>query len=65
MESGQEPFCVPIHLFSVANESSLREPPSLEGSLKLLEQFQVDGFVSAGEPVLIRFEDGLPNEKKT
>ena len=38
----------------MANEASLREPPSLDAARKLLNNFAVDGFQSSDEQVLIR-----------
>lgn len=55
-EGAQQPRAIPLHLFSVDNSSSLREPPLLDVSLKLLGQFQVDGFVSTNDPVLVRLQ---------
>lgn len=52
------PFVIPLHLFSCENEASLREPPTWDASRRLLENFEVDGFVTAGEPILVRFQDG-------
>ena len=57
-EDQQEAFLLPLSSFSVENEASLREPPSLDVSLKLLNHFAADGFVSVGEPVLVRVEAG-------
>jgi hypothetical protein len=57
-ENTQLPFVIPLHLFSCENEASLREPPTWDSSRRLLENFEVDGFVSAGEPILVRFQDG-------
>ena len=56
-EDEQVPFCLHLAKFSVENESSLREPPSLDTSIKLMNNFAMDGFVSTSEPVLIRLED--------
>ena len=61
IHSGQEgnyaPIGIAVHLFSVENDASLREPPLLDVSLKLLAQFMADGFLTANEPVLIRLKD--------
>lgn len=40
------------------NEASLREPPSLDTSTKLINNLAVDGFVTTGEPIYIRLEAG-------
>jgi hypothetical protein len=45
-ENTQLPFVIPLHLFSCENEASLREPPTWDSSRRLLENFEVDGFVS-------------------
>ena len=51
-------FVVPLWLFSVQNESSLREPTALDISGKLLQQYATDGFVTQGEPVMLRVQVG-------
>jgi len=65
LELGQEgqqlPFMVPLWLFSVQNESSLREPTALDLSRQILQQFACDGFLTAGNPVMIRIQAGLEN----
>ena len=48
---------VPLYLFSVENWLSLREPPTLDVSTKLLWQYAADGFISADEPVNIRLKE--------
>ena len=50
----QPAFCILFWHFNMENEASLREPPTLDVAVKLIENFKVDGFVSVGEPVLIR-----------
>ena len=50
---------VPLWLFSVENLASLREPTALDLSRQILQQFACDGFVTAGNPVLIRIQAGL------
>lgn len=45
---------IAVDRFDFSNEASLREPPTLDVSRKLLNNFAVDGFESACEPVLIR-----------
>ena len=58
---------IPLELFSMANEASLREPPALDVSRKLLNHFAVDGFQSGDEPILIRLNQAwtLSLSKKT
>ncbi|CAL1139722.1 unnamed protein product [Cladocopium goreaui] len=56
-EGQQLPFMVPLWLFSVQNESSLREPTALDLSRQILQQFACDGFLTAGNPVMIRIQD--------
>lgn len=56
-EDAQEPFYLPLWSFSCENESSLREPPSLDVATKLVNNFCADGFVSTSEPVMIRLQD--------
>ena len=51
-------FVVPLWLVSVQNESSLREPTALDISGKLLQQYATDGFVTQGEPVMLRVQVG-------
>lgn len=55
-EDDQLPFSIPLHKFSVENESSLREPTNLEVTMKLAQHFSVDGFVTTGEPIMIRLQ---------
>lgn len=56
-EDGAPSMILPVELFSFENNSSLREPPSLDVSLKLLQQFSVDGFLTSIEPIFIRLPD--------
>jgi hypothetical protein len=39
------------------NSGSLREPPQLDVSVKLLWQFAADGFMTTGDAVLVRLKD--------
>lgn len=65
MSRGQEdeqlPFYLPLWAFSVENTASLREPTSIDTSGKLLLQFASDGFVTTGNPIMIRMEEGAVN----
>ncbi|CAE7309161.1 unnamed protein product [Symbiodinium sp. CCMP2456] len=56
-EDGQHAFVLHPSVFSMDNEASLREPPALDTTEKLLNNFAVDGFESTGEPVLVRMQD--------
>ena len=60
-QEDQSVLIVPLHMFTVENWGSLREPPSLDASLKLLWQYCADGFVSSDEPVTIRMKDCKAN----
>lgn len=55
-EDDQEPFYLPLWYFSAEAESSLREPPSLDVAIKLVNNFAKDGFVTTGEPILVRLQ---------
>lgn len=57
-EDEQLPFYLPLWAFSVENVSSLREPTALDTSGRLLQQFCADGFVTTGNPIMIRMEEG-------
>ena len=68
MDPGQQEahlaFVVPLWLFSVQTESSLREPTALAISEKLLQQFATDGFVTQGQPVMLRVQVGYKSWTK-
>ena len=55
-EDQSQSVILPVELFSVSNEASLREPPGLDTSRKLLNNFAIDGFTTGDEPVLIRLQ---------
>ena len=55
-QDDQPPFLLRLAAFSVENEASIREPPGLDTSLKLISHFAVDGFVTVAEPILIRLQ---------
>ena len=63
-EEDQRAFVVPLWLFGINNESSLREPTSLDVTSKLLQQFCCDGLVTSGEPILVRLEVGAVPKNK-
>lgn len=54
----QEPFMVPLWLFSCEAESSLREPPSIDVAMKLINNFHKNGF-HTGAPVLLRVQASI------
>ena len=55
----QEPFMVPLWLFSCEAESSLREPPSIDVAMKLINNFHKNGFHTTGAPVLLRVQASI------
>ena len=57
-EDEQAPFFLPLGAFSAEAESSLREPPSLDVAIKLINNFHKHGFQTTGVPILIRLEVG-------
>ena len=54
----QAPFMVPLWLFSCEAESSLREPPSIDVAMKLINNFHKNGF-HTGAPVLLRVQASI------
>jgi len=63
-EDEQRPFILPIWKFSAEAESSLREPPSIDVSTKLINNFHKNGFKTTGSSILIRLEVGAPEIPK-
>ena len=55
-EEDQLAFVLPLWAFSIKPEASLREPTALDTSYRLLMQFATDGFITQGEPIMIRLE---------
>jgi hypothetical protein len=56
-EEEHDAFNISLRAFGYDSLSSLREPVSLDVTRSLFEHFCVDGFVTQGEPLLIRIQD--------